>query len=185
MIFLVRGDKRVKTPILETDRLILRPFCMEDARDVFQCWESDPDVAKYMFWESHNDINKTIDWVKKELSKINADDWYRWAILLKETGELLGTGLIYVDEQYGKFEIAYNLGKKAWGFGYTTEAMQEVIKFAKEELRIKEMMGRHAKENLSSGRILERLGFIYIKDIPYECNRGKNLYEGKEYVLKL
>lgn len=185
MIFLVRGDKRVKTPILETERLILRPFCMEDARDVFQCWESDPDVAKYMFWESHNDINKTIDWVKKELSKINADDWYRWAILLKETGELLGTGLIYVDEHYGKFEIAYNLGKKAWGFGYTTEVMQEVIKFAKEELKIKEIMGRHAKENLSSGRILEKLGFKYVKDIPYECNRGKNLYEGKEYVLKL
>lgn len=30
-----------------------------------------------------------------------------------------------------------------------------------------------------------RLGFTFIKDIPYECNRGKNLYEGKEYILKL
>jgi ribosomal-protein-alanine N-acetyltransferase len=78
MIFLVRGDKRVKTPILETERLILRPFCMEDAQAVFQCWESEPDVAKYMFWERHNDINKTINWVKKELSKINTDDQYEF-----------------------------------------------------------------------------------------------------------
>ena len=175
----------MKTPILETDRLILRPFCLEDTQEVFECWESDPDVAKYMFWTSHNDINKTIDWVKKELSKIGADDWYRWAILSKQTGELFGTGLIYIEEEYEKFEIAYNLAKKAWGFGYTTEAMQEVIKFAKEELGIKEIMGRHAKENPASSRIFEKLGFTYIKDIPYECNRGKNLYEGKEYILKL
>ncbi|GFP76284.1 GNAT family N-acetyltransferase [Clostridium fungisolvens] len=175
----------MKTPILETDRLILRPFYMEDAQDVFECWESDPDVAKYMFWESHNDINKTIDWVREELSKIDADDWYRWAIILKETGELVGTGLIYVDKEYSKFEIAYNLGKKAWGSGYTVEAMLEVIKFAKEELRVKEIMGRHAKENAASGIVLEKLGFKYIKDIPYECNRGKNIYDGREYILEL
>ena len=78
----------MKTPILETDRLILRPFCIEDAQEVFECWESDPEVAKYMFWTSHNDINKTINWIKKELSKIDSDDWYRWAILSKATGNL-------------------------------------------------------------------------------------------------
>ncbi|WP_242865991.1 GNAT family N-acetyltransferase [Desnuesiella massiliensis] len=39
----------MKTPILETDRLLLRPFYMEDAQAVFDCWESDPDVSKYMF----------------------------------------------------------------------------------------------------------------------------------------
>lgn len=175
----------MKTPILETDRLILRPFCIEDAQEVFECWESDPDVAKYMFWTSHNEINKTIAWVKEESSKIDADDWYRWAILSKETGDLLGTGLIYVEEAYGKFEIAYNLGKKAWGFGYTTEAMKEVLKFAKEELCIKEIIARHAKENLASGKVLKKLGFRYVKDIPYECNMGKSLYEGKEYILNL
>ena len=73
----MKGVYRVKTPILETDRLILRPFCMEDVQEVFECWESDPEVAKYMFWTSHNDINKTISWVKKEISKIDAYDWYR------------------------------------------------------------------------------------------------------------
>jgi ribosomal-protein-alanine N-acetyltransferase len=122
---------------------------------------------------------------KKELSKIDADDWYRWAILSKQTNELLGTGLIYVEEDYGKFEVAYNFGKKAWGFGYTTEAMHEVIKFAKEKLKIKEIIGRHAKENPTSGKVMVKLGFTYIKDIPYECNRRKNLYEGKEYILRL
>lgn len=182
---IVKGNIGMKTPVLETVRLVLRPFCMEDAQDVFECWECDPDVAKYMFWESHNDINKTVDWVRKEISKIDNDDWYRWAILSKKTGDLLGTGVIYVEEEYGKFEIAYNLGKKAWGLGDIKEAMEEVIKFAKEELGIKEIRGRCAKENPASRKVLEKLGFTYIKDIPYECIRGKNICEGKEYILKL
>ncbi|WP_394926824.1 GNAT family N-acetyltransferase [uncultured Robinsoniella sp.] len=58
----------MKTPILETERLILRPFTMEDAQAVFQGWESDPNVAKYMFWTSHNDIRKTIEWLTFETS---------------------------------------------------------------------------------------------------------------------
>ena len=43
----------MNTPVLETKRLILRPFRQDDARTVYECWESDPDVAKYMFWTSH------------------------------------------------------------------------------------------------------------------------------------
>ena len=38
----------MKTPILETDRLILRPFYLEDAQEVYECWESDPNVSKYI-----------------------------------------------------------------------------------------------------------------------------------------
>ena len=61
----------MKTPILHTERLDLRPFTVEDAQDVFECWESDPDVEKYMFWCSHNDIEKTKNWVRKEQNKID------------------------------------------------------------------------------------------------------------------
>jgi len=63
--------------------------------------------------------------------------------------------------------------------------MKEIINFAHKDLNIKEIVGRHAKENPASGNVLMKLGFIYIKDIPYICNRGKNTYEGKEYILFL
>jgi ribosomal-protein-alanine N-acetyltransferase len=175
----------MRTPVLETERLVLRPFCIDDAKQVFECWESDKDVAKYMFWESHDDINKTVTWVKTELSKIEYNDWYRWAVTLKESGDLVGTAIIYLEEDYGKFEAAYNFGKRFWGYGYATEAMNEVIEFAKVQLDIKVIMGRHAKENPASGKVLEKLGFEYIRDIPYECNKGKNIYLGKEYILRL
>ncbi|MBE5961298.1 MAG: GNAT family N-acetyltransferase [Lachnospiraceae bacterium] len=172
----------MKTPVLETERLLLRPFRETDAFDVFNGWESDEQVAKYMFWCSHNDVNRTISWVKKEVEKIDADDWYRFAIVDKEKNELMGTGLIYFEEEVENWEIAYNLGRKYWGKGYTTEAMQRILKFAVNELGIKKVVGRHATENPASGNVMRKLGFTFVKDIPYECNRGKVKTTGKYYL---
>ena len=168
----------MKTPTLETDRLLLRPFTYEDAEDVFTCWESDPDVAKYMFWTSHNDIEKTKEWIAFETGQIEKDDWYRFALVLKETNVLIGTGLIYFEEEVDSWEIGYNLGKKYWGKGYTTEAMKQIISFAQEELGITEIVGRYAKENPESGKVMEKLGFQFEKEIPYECNNGTVRREG-------
>lgn len=145
---------------------------------MFECWESDPDVAKYMFWTSHNDIEKTREWLSFEIGQIEKDDWYRFAIVIKETGELIGTCLIYYEEDVHCFEIAYNLGKQYWNNGYTTEAMRKVISFAAKELGITEIVGRYAKENPASGNVLKKLGFQYEKDIPYECNNGTVMRDG-------
>ena len=168
----------MNTPILETDRLILRPFRTDDALTVFECWESDPDVAKYMFWTSHNDIEKTKEWISFELGQIEKDDWYRFAIVVKETNELAGTALIYYEEEVTCWEVGYNLGKKYWGKGYTTEALRRALDFATEELHLTEFVGRYAKENPASGNVMKKLGFKYEKDIPYACNDGAVMREG-------
>lgn len=175
----------MNTPLLETERLILRPFKIEDVQDVFECWESDPEVAKYMFWTSHNDIEKTRDWISFELDQISKDDWYRFAIVIKDTKELIGTGLIYYEEEAEAWEIAYNLGKKYWGNGYATEAMREILLFAQNELQLHEIVGRYAKENPASGNVMKKLGFQYEKDIPYDCNDGTVHLVGEQYRLKL
>lgn len=49
----------MNTPILETERLLLRPFCMDDASEAFECWTNDPDSSKYMFWSCYNNIEQT------------------------------------------------------------------------------------------------------------------------------
>ena len=175
----------MKTPMLETERLLLRTFKAEDAEEVFKCWESDPEVAKYMFWSSHNDINKTKEWIKSEIRKIEKDDWYRWCIVEKSTGRIIGTCLIYYEDEVKNYEVAYNLGHKYWGSGYTTEAMKEAIEFAKNKLHIKKFIGRHAKENTASENVMIKLGFKYVKDISYECNDGSVALEGKMYSLIL
>ena len=175
----------MKTPILHTKRLRLRPFEESDAQAVFKCWESDPDVAKYMFWRSHNDIKKTKKWISFEMGQITKADWYRFAIVLKETKELMGTGLLYYEKEVNGWEIGYNLGKKYWRYGYATEAMARILQFAGATLQIQEIVGRYAKENRASGNVMQKLGFQYDKDIPYVCNGGTVRREGVQVRLYL
>lgn len=138
-----------------------------------------------MFWCSNNDIEKTKEWVKSEIKQISSDAWYRWAVTEKHTGVLIGTGLIYFEPEYNLFEVGYNFGKQYWGQGFATESMREIINFAKNDLQIKELVGRYAKDNPASGNILKKLGFNYCRDIPYEANVGKVRYEGIECRLYL
>ncbi|MBC3887425.1 GNAT family N-acetyltransferase [Acetobacterium paludosum] len=173
----------MKTPILETPRLIFRPFSHDDAEDVFHGWENDPDVARYMFWTSHNDINLTKAWLSFETEKILADDWFRWGLVEKETDRLIGTGLIYYEKEFKMFEVGYNLGKQFWGKGFATEAMSEILRFARENLKLKEIVGRYATENPRSEHVMEKLGFKYFEDCNYPCNNGAIMLEGK--VLRL
>ena len=171
------------TPILETERLLLRPFYADDVTEVFECWESDAEVAKYMFWCSHNNISKTKEWLASEIEKASSDKWFRWAVVLRDANKLIGTGLVYFEEEYGLFEVSYNFGRQYWGLGYATETMKQIVNFAQNVLGIKELVGRIAKDNPTSGNVLKKLGFVDFKDIPYEANEGKNHFDGIEYRL--
>ena len=91
---------------------------------------------------------------------------------------MIGTALIYYEEEVKSWEIGYNLGKEYWGKGYATEAMRKVIDFATRELGLTQVVGRYAKENPASGIVMKKLGFEYEKDIPYECNNGAVEREG-------
>lgn len=175
----------MQTPILKTPRLRLRPFCASDAQAVFTGWENDPKVAEYMFWRAHNDIEKTKAWLAEEIEKLPSDDWYRWAVELQDSGELIGTGLVYLEETYGLFEIGYNFGRAFWGQGYATETMREIVRFARKILHVDTLIARYAVENPASGHVLQKLGFVPTRTISYEANEGIALYEGIECRLSL
>ena len=51
--------------------------------------------------------------------------------------------------------------------------MKQIVVFAQNVLGVKELVGRSAKDNPTSGNVLKKLGFTYFKVIPYEANKGK------------
>ena len=168
----------MRTPVLETNRLILRPFRQEDAQNVLDTWESDPNVAKYMFWTSHNDIEKTKEWLVFEIGQIDSADWYRFAVEQKDTHILIGTALIYYEEEVHSWEIGYNYGQQYWGQGCATDAMRAVLEFSRTKLGIVDVVGRYAKDNPASEKVMKKLGFKYEKEIPYPCNDGTIIRQG-------
>lgn len=167
------------TPKLETDRLILREIRSDDTDAIFSCWMQDENVSKYMLWKASDDLNETKSFVEFELANLENYKWNRWIIVLKNTYEIIGTCLIFynVDEEH--WDVSYNLGKKFWSNGYVTEAMRAVIKYAVEVMKIKEISTTYAIDNSASGYVLQKLGFQFIKEVPYKCNGGDIVTTGR------
>ena len=174
----------MKNPILETERLILRPLIVSDAEEIYTNWTSDPEVARYMTWNTHPCVEATIGWLTDVETKIDSDTAYDWVFVRKTDGKLIGSGGLYFREDYDCFELGYNTMKDCWHQGYTTEAARAMIDFAIQELGGKRFLGRHAVENPNSGKVMEKVGFRYVKNGHYDCFDGTT-FEAKEYILEL
>ena len=84
----------------------------------------------------------------------------RRGVELEESGELIGSVMFrYDDMKDGICEIGYSIGKQYWGKGFGTEIVKEILKTLQKEQRIHTAIAWSHKENISSIKILERLGF--------------------------
>lgn len=174
----------MKTPTFETERIIIRPLKISDAESVYNNWATDCDVLKYLRWNAHQSIDATIQWLKQEEeSGVEKDDNYQWIFVNKETGEIFGSGCLSYNEEQKMFEIGYAIMKKCWNQGLTTEAARAMIHFAVKELKQTKFFAVHAKENYASGKVLEKIGFVYQKDGEYSSFDGSRVFESREYIL--
>lgn len=80
------GTKRI-----ETDRLILRPFCIDDINAAYKNWTSDEKVTEFLRWPTHTSVAVTESVLKGWVEKSKKKDFYQWAIVLKDIGEPIGT----------------------------------------------------------------------------------------------
>ena len=78
------------TKTIETKRLILRPFHMNDAEAMFKNWESDPKVTEFLRWETAESIQEADQVLSEWVQGYEHPDFYQWAIVLKEIGEPIG-----------------------------------------------------------------------------------------------
>ncbi len=174
----------MRTPIIETERLILRPLNVEDAQEIFDNWASDPDVAKYMVWSTHENVEVTKAWLTELENTIDSDS-YDWGFVRKEDGKLIGSGGIYYKKESGSYNMGYNIMKDCWHQGYTTEAARAMIDFGIKVLKAKRFTASHAKDNPNSGKVMEKVGLHYVEDGHYDSLDGTKHFESKSYVLEV
>lgn len=173
----------MKTPTIETQRLILRPLKEADADEAFRNWASDPRVAKFMRYSTHESVDVTKEWLEAEEKAVDGDDNYTFGFVLKESGKLIGSGgLIRRDDA---FEIGYNVMYDCWNKGYTTEASKAIMKFGKETLGVKKFIACHAVDNIYSGKVIESLGFKYVGNSTYDSLDKTKVFNSKEYILNI
>ena len=151
------------TKKLETKRLILRKFTLNDAQNMFNNWANDDEVTKYLVWPSHQNINVSINVLKEWIQKYEQDDlYYNWAIELKEINEVIGSiGSVNQSEDLKMVHIGYCIGKKWWNKGIVSEALNELIKFFFEEVGVNRIESRHDPNNQNSGKVMLKCGMNY------------------------
>lgn len=175
----------MKTPILETERLVLRPLEIADAETVFANWTNDEEVAKFMRWSKHENVEITKAWIQSEVDFLEHDGIYNFGFVLKETGELIGSGGLVFIEDKGMYELGYNLMKKYWNKGLATEAAKRILEFGIQELGQTRFFCCHAKDNPASGRVMEKVGFKYQNDAVYYSWDKTKKYDSKDYILEI
>lgn len=144
--------------ILETERLILRPWEEADAEECYQ-YTKDPRVGPSAGWPVHVSIDNTRQVIRDVLIKPET-----YAIVLKETSLPVGSiGLHRNDlaEKDDEMELGYWLGVPYWGRSIVPEAARKVLRHAFEDLGLARVWCAYYDGNDKSKRVQEKLGFRY------------------------
>lgn len=153
--------KHAGTKRIETERLILRRFEIDDAEGMYKNWASDAQVTKYLTWPTHvgvEDSKNIIELWQKDADTLSS---YQWCIELKESGEPVGSiGVVHINEEVGVVEVGYCIGRQFWGQCITTEALDALINFFFEEVQANRIEARHDRNNPASGRVMQKCGLV-------------------------
>ncbi|MCQ2420915.1 MAG: GNAT family N-acetyltransferase [Clostridia bacterium] len=147
--------------ILETKRLILRPWCETDAESLFT-YAKNPAVGPIAGWPPHTSVENSREIIKDVLS---APETY--AVCLKEDNRAIGSiGLLFgeasnLDLPEGEAEIGYWIGVPFWGQGLIPEATRELIRHAFADLGVQTLWCGYFDGNDKSKRCQEKCGFVY------------------------
>ena len=150
---------------METERLIIRKFTLDDTEDMDQM-NLDEEVSKY----TGDGGIQPIEVIRERIEKNIMGDYEkhgfgRYAVVRKSNNELLGfTGLKYLPE-LDEVDIGYRLIRSSWGKGFATEASKPFIQYGFNTLGLNKIIGLVMPENLASIRVLEKLGLTYEKMI--------------------
>ena len=152
--------------ILETDRLILREFVLDDL-PAFYRLVSDPVITRYT-----GDCAASIEEVARGMDErifrhYRERGYARWAVILKSTRAIIGfAGLKYLDD-LNEVDLGYRFLPGYWGQGLATEAARAVVDYGFRVLKLPRIIGICDLENTASLRVLEKAGLKFEKQTDY------------------
>lgn len=147
---------------LETSRLFMRPFLVEDAEYMFEL-NSDTEVIQYTGDTAFKNKEEVADFIKKydQYTKYQTG---RFQLFLKQTGEYIGfCGL--KTHRDNSVDLGFRLARKFWGQGYAYEAAVKSIEYGFKVLQLSEIKANVMPENTSSEKLILKLGFQFESSI--------------------
>jgi len=176
-------------PPLETDRLLIRPFEMEDLQDVHQLLDVDLAEA-HLGTDKYASLNERAEWLRwsalnhTQLAKLYQPPYGDRAMILKATGQLIGAcgyvpclmpfeqlpGFVERKRTEGEslysteFGLFYAISPAHQRKGYATEAAQALIDYAFKELKLRRVIATTTYDNLASQGVMRKLGMRIVRN---------------------
>lgn len=152
----------IGTEKIETERLILRKFKYTDDEDMLKYWISDPEIQLLYCEPVYDTKQKVKELLDKYISSYEKNDYYRWAVILKETNECIGQIAYFLVDSKNHFaEIEYCIGSLFQRKGFATEAAKAVIQYGFNKINLHKVQICHKPTNLRSRKVIEKCGLVY------------------------
>lgn len=172
------------TKYLQTERLILRPFQIDDAKSVYENWASDSEVTKYLTWLPHVSVDVSRKYIEFCIDGYNEKTTYQWGIELKETHELIGNiSVVHIEEDIESMELGWVIGRTWWRNGYMSEAASCVIEFLFNDVQAKRICAKHDIHNPHSGAVMQKVGMQYEGTLRKSCRNNQGIVDCAHYSI--
>lgn len=170
---------------IETNRLRLRKFRLDDAEAAFQNWTSDELVTEFLRWPTHENKEVTKEIITSWVDGYSSNNFYQWAIVLKDGEDKPIGGISVVDqnEELNIMHIGYCIGSKWWNQGITSEAFAGIIPFLFEEVKANRIESQHDPLNPNSGKVMMKCGLQYEGTLRQADISNKGVVDAAMYSI--
>ena len=146
-------------PIVKTDRLVLRQLDISDAQEIF-ILRSDAEINKYLGRKKSTTVEEAMSFITNINESIANNDSLYWAITIDGDSNLVGTACLFsFSEENSQCEIGYELLTQFQGQGIMKEAVEAVIAYAFDVIKVQRIEAFFHKDNLRSVSLLDKLSF--------------------------
>jgi len=143
-------------PVLKTERLVLRPFALSDAKDV-QRLAGNKNVAATAGTIPHPYLDGVAEeWIAKHQELFEKNVSVTWAVTFNN--ELVGCVSLIISKAHNRAEIGYWVAEDSWNKGYCSEASKAAVQYGFEKLNLIKVTSRHMSDNPGSGKVMIKIG---------------------------
>ena len=164
-------------PVLETERLVLRPYSLADAPRVQEMCGDRTVAATTLNLPHPYPDGAAEQWISTHADSFRQGTEVTLAITLKLDRPVIGSVALTVNKNHRRGELGYMVAREHWNRGYCTEATRALVGYGFRALGLNRIQAMHFPRNAASGRVMQKLGMTREGLLrQHVCNRGT--YEG-------
>ncbi len=170
-------------PTLQTERLILRAFQMDDAPAVNKYVSEKAIAATTLNIPHPYTLEMADEWLGTHKEAFENGQAVRFAITLGDSGNLLGAIGLEITAAHERAEIGYWIGKPHWGKGYCTEAALAVLQYGLDSLGLERIFATHFRKNSASGRVMQKAGMKHEGRLRHHIKKWGEFEDLEMYAI--